>query len=59
MKYILLIMIWTGSDVQGTYLGPYYTQLSCHTEGEKFNDFLKTRLKEKDYKLLCVKKGDI
>jgi hypothetical protein len=59
MKYILLIMIWTGSDVQGSYTGPYISQISCVTEGDKLNTFLKSRLKEKDYKLLCVKKGDV
>jgi hypothetical protein len=52
-------MIWTGSDVQGSYIGPYISQVSCVTEGDKLNTFLKSRLKEKDYKLLCVKKGDV
>jgi hypothetical protein len=52
-------MIWTGSDVQGTYLGPFTSHLMCENSGEKINKFFETRLKPKDYKLMCVGKGDI
>jgi hypothetical protein len=59
MKYILLIMIWTGNGVNGTYLGPFSSHMMCENSGETINKFFETRLKPKDYKLMCVGKGDI